>query len=230
MVLPNVSVVIPAYNAAHFLGQALESIFAQTYTEYEIILVDDGSTDNTKTILEPYLSRINYIYQPNKGVAAARNKGIEIAQGRLIAFLDADDLFLPQKLQQQVALFKLHPDVGMVVSGWQLTNEQAEIIENVELWHSLPCLDLRTWLYWKPVLPSATMIRRQWLEKVGGFSPETIPVEDVECFLQIIAQGCKAIWCKNIGTVYRQVNSNSLCRNTIKRVESLELLHQRFFG
>lgn len=230
MVLPNVSVVIPAYNAAHFLGQALESIFAQTYTDYEVILVDDGSIDNTQTILKPYLSRINYVYQSNQGVAAARNKGIEIAKGKLIAFLDADDLFLPQKLQQQVALFKLNPDVGMVISGWQLTNEQAEVIRNIELWRDLSALDLRTWLYWKPVLPSATMIRRQWLEKVGGFPSETIPVEDVECFLQIIAQGCKAIWCENIGTVYRQINSNSLCRNTIKRVESLELLHKRFFG
>ncbi len=226
---PNVSVVIPAYNSGKFLGQALESVFAQTYTDYEVIVIDDGSTDDTQEILEPHLSRIKYLYQENQGVAAARNKGIKIAQGKLIAFLDADDLFLPHKLQQQVALCLANPHVGMVISGWQLTNEQSEIIKNVELWHDLPNLDLRTWLYWKPVLPSATMIRRQWLEKVGGFPPETIPVEDVECFLQIIAQGCKAIWCKHIGTVYRQINRNSLCRNTLKRVKSLELLHQRFF-
>ena len=176
------------------------------------------------------MSRINYVYQENQGVAAARNKGIEIAKGKLIAFLDADDLFLPQKLQQQAALMLANPDVGMVISGWQLTNQQSEIINNVELWHDLPNLDLKTWLYWKPVLPSATTIRREWLEKVGGFPAETIPVEDVECFLQIIAQGCKAIWCEQIGTVYRQINDNSLCRNTLRRVKSLELLHRRFFA
>lgn len=230
IVFPEVSVVIPAYNSANFLGQALDSVFAQTYTDYEVIVVDDGSTDDTKTILQPYLSRINYIYQENQGVAAARNKGIEVARGNLVAFLDADDLFLPQKLQQQVALMKLNPDVGMVISGWQMTNQQGEIIRDVELWHDFPELNLKMWLYWKPVLPSATMIRRPWLSKVGGFPQETIPVEDVECFLQIIAQGCKAIWCEHIGTVYRQVNENSLCRNTLKRVKSLELLHQRFFG
>ena len=228
--LPNVSVVIPTYNSANFLGQALESVFAQTYTDYEVIVVDDGSTDNTQAILEPYLSQIEYVYQHNQGVAAARNNGIELAKGKLIAFLDADDLFLPQKLQQQVNLFLANPDVGMVISGWQVTNQQSEIIDNVELWHDLPNLDLRTWVYWKPVLPSATTIRREWLQKVGGFPPETIPVEDAECFLRIIAMGCKAIWCEHIGTVYRQINRNSLCRNTLRRVKSLELLHQRFFG
>ena len=228
--LPHVSVVIPAYNSAKFLVQALESVFSQTYTDYEVVVIDDGSTDNTQAILEPYLPRINYTYQDNQGVAAARNKGIETAKGNLIAFLDADDLFLPYKLQQQVAMFAAQPDLGMVVSGWRLTDEQSEIIEDVELWHDLPELDLNTWLYWKPVLPSATMIRREWLEKVGGFPSQTIPVEDVECFLQLIVGGCQAQWCKQIGTVYRQVNPNSLCRDTLRRVKSLELLHQRFFG
>ena len=227
---PNVSVVIPAYNSGNFLVRALESVFAQTYTDYEVIVIDDGSTDDTQTILKPYLSRINYLYQENQGVAAARNRGVKTAKGKLIAFLDADDLFLPQKLQQQVNLFSANPDVGMVVSGWQISDRHDRIVDRVELWHDLPKLNLRTWLYWKPVLPSATMVRRQWLEKVGGFPKATTPVEDVECFLQIIAEGCQAIWCRHIGTVYRQINSNSLCRNTLKRVESLELLHQRFFG
>ncbi|MDJ0596951.1 MAG: glycosyltransferase family 2 protein, partial [Pleurocapsa sp. MO_226.B13] len=227
---PHVSVVIPTYNSAEFLVEALASVFNQTYTDYEVIVIDDGSTDNTQQAIELYRSRLNYVYQKNQGVAAARNKGIEIAKGELIAFLDADDLFLPQKLQQQVAMFIANPDLGMVVSGWHLTNERGEITADVELWHSLPKLDLNAWLYWKPVLPSATMIRRQWLEKVGGFPTETIPVEDVECFLELVIQGCQATWCEHIGTLYRQVNNSSLSRNTLRRVESLELLHQRLFG
>ncbi|MEM8828037.1 MAG: glycosyltransferase [Cyanobacteria bacterium P01_G01_bin.19] len=228
--LPHVSVVIPTYNSADFLVKALESVFSQTYQNYEVVLVDDGSTDNTKTVIEPYLSRITYVYQENQGVAAARNKGIAVAKGRLIAFLDADDLFLPHKLEQQIDLLSAKSDVGMVISGWQISDRSGKITNCVELWKDLPELDLRSWLYWKPVLPSATMIRRQWLEKVGGFPNETVPVEDVECFINIIVSGCKAEWCREIGTTYRQINPNSLCRNTLQRVKSLELLHQRFFG
>lgn len=227
---PLVSVVIPTYNSAEFLIQALNSVLNQTYTNYEIIVVDDGSSDHTSQAIEPYRSQIKYLYQDNQGVAAARNRGVEVATGDFIAFLDADDLFLPQKLQQQIAVFAAQPDMGMVISGWHLSDDQGEIIKDVELWHSLPQLNLTTWLYWKPVLPSATMIRRYWLKKVGGFPQQTIPVEDVECFLNIILQGCKATWCEHIGTIYRQVNPNSLCRNTLRRVESLSLLHQRFFS
>jgi glycosyltransferase involved in cell wall biosynthesis len=225
-----VSVIIPTYNSAEFIIQALDSVLNQTYTNYEVIVIDDGSTDNTRQILEPYQFKINYIYQKNQGVAAARNKGIEVAKGELIAFLDADDLFLPQKLQQQVAILNAQPEIGMVISGWHLTDQQGNITTDVELWHSLPQLDLKTWLYWKPVLPSATMIRRHWLLKVGGFPDQTIPVEDVECFLELILQGCKAVWCEQIGTIYRRVNSKSLSCNNLRRVKSLELLHQRFFG
>ena len=228
--LPAVSIVIPAYNSAEFLPQALESVWQQTYTDYEVIVIDDGSTDNTREVIEPYIERLNYIYQPNQGVAAARNQGIEAARGELIAFLDADDLFLPQKLQQQVAILETQPDVDLVVSGWQVSDETGNIVADVELWHDLPALDLNTWLYWKPVLPSATIIRRSWLQKVGGFPLETVPVEDVECFLRLVAQGCKAVWCKHLGTIYRQINPQSLCRNTLKRVQSLELLHQRLFA
>ena len=230
--LPLVSVVIPTYNSAEFLVEALDSVSEQTYNNYEVVLIDDGSTDNTKEVVEAYRSRIklNYIYQENQGVAAARNRGIAAAKGELIAFLDADDLFLPFKLQQQIAIFEAQPEVGMVVSGWHLTDERGAIVRDVELWHNLPQLDLATWLYWKPVLPSATMIRRRWLDRVGGFPSKTIPVEDVDCFLNIILQGCKAVWCPHIGTIYRQVNPNSLCRNTLKRVESLKLLHRRFFA
>ena len=227
---PLVSVVIPTYNSAKFIIQAIESVLSQTYSNYEIIVVDDGSTDNTGQVLEPYKNKISYTYQTNQGVAASRNNGIDIAQGELIAFLDADDLFLPQKLHQQVSIFLEQPQIAMFVCGWQIANREGSIIADVELWHNLPKLDLNAWLYWKPVLPSATMIRRDWLLKVGGFSTTTVPVEDVECFIELVFQGCEAVWCPKLGTIYRQINSDSLCRHTLKRVQSLELLHHRFYS
>ena len=101
---PEVSIIIPAYNHADLLGEALESVFAQTYRNFEIIVVDDGSTDDTASLLKPLSEQgvIRYIYQQKQGVSAARNRGIVEANGRYIAFLDSDDLFEPDKLEIQV--------------------------------------------------------------------------------------------------------------------------------
>ena len=104
--MPTVSVIIPAYNRAKYVTKAIDSVLAQTYTDYEIIVVDDGSTDNTKDVLLPYMERINYIYQENKGVSAARNTGIRAATGRWIAFLDSDDIWLEEKLSAQMKYIK----------------------------------------------------------------------------------------------------------------------------
>ncbi|MFS8117396.1 MAG: glycosyltransferase family 2 protein, partial [Microcoleus sp.] len=117
---PQVSVIIPAYNGDRYIVQAVESVFAQTYTNWEIIVVDDGSTDETHQVLQPYLDKIRYIYQENRGVAAARNRGIQEAKGEFIAFLDQDDFFLPDKLAAQIALFRQQPSLGIVNSGWRL--------------------------------------------------------------------------------------------------------------
>ena len=94
---PQVSVVIPAYNCAEYVGQAVESVLHQTIADWEIIVVDDGSRDHTRLVLEKYSDRIRYIYQQNQGVSIARNCGIELARGEFIAFLDADDYFSPTK-------------------------------------------------------------------------------------------------------------------------------------
>ena len=114
---PRVSVIIPAYNADRYIAEAINSIFSQSYQDYEIIVVDDGSTDSTPEILQSYGSRIHSISQTNGGMAAARNLGIAAAKGELIALLDHDDIFLPDKLPAQVACFDSHPGVGLVNSG-----------------------------------------------------------------------------------------------------------------
>lgn len=111
-----VSVVIPTRNRGAYILQALESVFAQTYPDYEIIVVDDGSEDETAEILQPLAKagKLRYITQPASGVSAARNRGVAEAAGRYIAFLDSDDLFMPSKLEKQVALFERHPQLGFV--------------------------------------------------------------------------------------------------------------------
>ncbi len=97
--VPLVSVVIPVYNGDRFIGQAIESVLSQTYSPLEIIVIDDGSTDQTEQALAPYLHQIQYLTQPNQGSAAARNSGLCVATGELIAFLDADDFFFPLRSQ-----------------------------------------------------------------------------------------------------------------------------------
>src|SRR5271166_6410356 len=98
---PAVSVVIPTYNRSALLPSAVESVLAQTFTDYELIVIDDGSTDDTCERLKPYMGRIRYCYQDNRGASAAQNKGIEIARGTWVSILGSDDLWLPAKLERQ---------------------------------------------------------------------------------------------------------------------------------
>ena len=97
--MPCVSVIVPTFNRADFLKEALESVFAQSYEDFELIVVDDGSNDNTQTVVRSLGNEINYIYQENKGVSAARNLGLKRAGGNLIALLDSDDLWEPKNLR-----------------------------------------------------------------------------------------------------------------------------------
>jgi glycosyltransferase involved in cell wall biosynthesis len=115
---PLVSVIVPTYNSAKYIQETIKSILKQTYTNIEIIVVDDGSTDDTREVLKPYITKnqISYIYQENKKQGAARNNGIRNSRGELIALLDADDLWLPEKLELQVQLF-VHKEVGLVYAG-----------------------------------------------------------------------------------------------------------------
>ncbi len=119
---PTVSVVIPTYNRADLLPRALDSIIAQSAQDWEIVLVDDGSTDETASLAQTYMQRMGermvYIRQVKTGCCSARNRGIEAARGRFLAFLDSDDEFMPNKLQRQLTLFDRRPDLGFVYSDY----------------------------------------------------------------------------------------------------------------
>src|SRR5437870_2295504 len=112
---PKISIIIPAYNATSYIGETLESAFAQTFIEYEVIVVNDGSPDTEafERVLDPYGDRIRYLKQENRGASAARNTGLRAARGEFIAFLDADDLWLPNYLNEQMAFIREH-DVDLI--------------------------------------------------------------------------------------------------------------------
>jgi glycosyltransferase involved in cell wall biosynthesis len=227
---PQVSVIIPAYNGSRYIVQAVESALGQTFRDSEIIVVDDGSTDRTHQVLQPYLHKIRYIYQENRGVAAARNRGIEEAKGEFIAFLDQDDFFFPDKLAAQIALFRQQPSLGIVNSGWRIVNQQGEIISNIKPWEYFPKLDLETWIVQMPVLPSAMMFSRQWIEIAGGFNSEFDSVDDSDLMLRLAVLGCEAAWLRQITVSYRQHDQNVSIKKALKQANLFITLKQQFFA
>lgn len=127
-ILGLVSVIIPTYNSAEFIEPCLQTVFNQTYPFWEIIVVDDGSVDNTREVLAPYIreGKLRYLFQQNRGPAAARNLALRHARGEFIGFLDSDDLWTPEKLEKQVTVLQKNEDVGMVYSDSEWFGEQWE--------------------------------------------------------------------------------------------------------
>jgi glycosyltransferase involved in cell wall biosynthesis len=114
--MPKISVIIPTYNSANYLPEAIESVLAQTYKNFEIVVIDDGSTDNTKEVVVPYLDQIVFLETENGDPAKARNHGIRKSSGEYVAFLDADDIWCPDKLERQLAYFSKNPHYHLVFS------------------------------------------------------------------------------------------------------------------
>ncbi|ULB48226.1 glycosyltransferase family 2 protein [Limnospira fusiformis KN01] len=169
----------------------MESVLSQTYQDYEIIVVDDGSTDGTSEVVASLGDKIRYFHQENQGSAVARNLGIHQAKGELIAFLDADDFWLlPEKLAEQVNCFEQQPSLGSVHTGWRIVDGGGKKIIDVEPWRDVPDLNLESWLMYKPVKTSGMMIRQHCLEQVGGFDGELRQSHDVDLVLRLGLMGC----------------------------------------
>ena len=226
---PQVSVIIPSYNCARYIFQAVESVLIQEGCTFEIVIIDDGSTDSTEEVLAPCRHRIRYVKQKNQGVAAARNHGISIAKAGLIAFLDADDYFFPGKLAAQANIMLKRPDIGMVHSGWQRVDAEGNKLLDVRPWENIPELNLTTWLRWKPVLPSAMMFRREWLQYVGGFDPRFPPAEDTNLVLKLALKGCKTAWLRQVTVYYRQ-HTESAMHKGLPQARSLVAVTDNFFA
>lgn len=232
--MPVISVVIPTYNRCEMVSTALSSVLAQNYHDLEVIVVDDGSIDRTQEVLGNFSdNRVRVFYQENSGLAAARNAGIRQAQGTYIAFLDDDDLWLPEKIAQQVALFEQQPDLGLVICGYQTIDAQGVKLSEVRPWLWRPELSLQTWLYSCPTVPSAVMVRRDWLEKAGGFneqiSRQGLGSEDWELWLRLASLGCQMAWIKECLCAYR-VHPGSMAHRASKQRQGMILTLDTFFS
>ncbi len=190
---PLVSIVMPAYNSASFIGEALDSCLAQTYSPCEMIVVDDGSTDGTRDLLTArYGDRIRYFFQPNAGAAAARNQGIRAARGEFVQFCDADDRLLPAKIERCVAAVHHQPDVGVVYTRYRHVLADGRTpapFEDPPLLSGDVFCDLLL-SNANAILTSACLVRRDALLAVGLFDeqPGLRCSEDWDLFLRLAAQ------------------------------------------
>jgi glycosyltransferase involved in cell wall biosynthesis len=185
--MPRVSIIIPTHDRKAFVPEAVESVFAQTYGDYELIVVDDGSADGTGEVLKQYGERLRYHYQENHGVSVARNCGLALAHGEFIAFLDSDDLWLPKKLQVQVAFMDQHPEAQICYTdeiwirrGVRVNPKKRHAKYSGRIYpHCLPlCI----------VSPSSALMRRDLFEQVGAFDPELPVCEDYDLWLRAAAR------------------------------------------
>jgi len=188
-----ISVVIPSYNAAPVICRAVDSVLAQTYSDYEIIVVDDGSTDDTAEVVKEYGDRVRYIYQDNAGSSVARNTGIAAARGQWIAFLDADDEWLPDKLRLQAELLARNPDLRWCATNYIKTDgmRSAPSISPSIIKNALAGREYVESYFLEAAKDrchastTTVVVRRDVFAKIGGFDQKFLRGQDIDMWWRI---------------------------------------------
>jgi glycosyltransferase involved in cell wall biosynthesis len=228
--VPEVSVVIPAYNAEQTLAETLKSLLAQTFADFEAIVVDDGSKDGTATVARSFSDhRVRVVAIPNGGVATARNRGISEARSPIVAFLDADDLWLPGKLERQFAALNEHPDAAISVTAATRIDQASRAVGhmNVDDGAEDQCLAL---LLGSMVLGcvSSGVARKQILDSVGGFDPRFSQCADWDLWLRLSVAGPFAVIDEPL-VGYRSTGGNMSSDISLLEHDSFAVL-DAFFG
>lgn len=203
--MPTVSVVIPVYNGARYLREALESVFAQTYTDYEVVCVDDGSTDASIDILKGFGSRIAFVQQRNAGGCAARNEGVRRSSGPYVAFLDQDDRWYPRKLEQQVKALDADPDAVLALCNSDRMDTEGRVLQVGATVTERPGLltePLGRLIGEDQLLSSAIMVRREAFVRAGMFDEELHGFEDFDLAARLRQEG-RFVFIEEPGMCYR---------------------------
>jgi glycosyltransferase involved in cell wall biosynthesis len=226
---PAVSVVMPLFNKERFIESALDSVFGQTFRDYEVIVVDDGSTDGSADRIRPRQSRLRYVRQENAGPGAARNAGIRLARGRYIAFLDADDLWLPEKLQEQVSFMASHPDVAMCSTNYVAGTELGKgsprwSFSGTDDWQVTGNL---FGAYAAGFIPqtSTLMVTSQAMREVGGFPEDVFRGEDVFTWFRVSSRGRAAFG--RVVRVWVRVDPSGLTHARTLATRESDILFER---
>lgn len=208
--MPRVSVIIPTYNRQTYVSRAIDSVLSQTYRDFEVIVVDDGSVDNTKEVATAYGDAIRYVYQPNQGPGAARNLGIRSATGAYLAFLDSDDVWLPSKLAVQVELLERTGTEVCFSNVKEVDETQERCIPGVcsDRVFEEPfdlILDHRVVLYVQSMVAKAQLLRR-----IGGFNELLRVAEDTDLIYRMAFECAFACACSPLVCIDRTKERNGL--------------------
>ncbi len=223
--MPSISVIIPTYNNEKFIAETIESVLSQTYKDYEIIVIDDGSTDNTCEILLPYMDKIRYHYKKNGGIASATNAGIKLSKAKYVAFLDHDDLWVPDKLKTQIECFNKNPKIGLAYSKYST-------FKNGKTLRKKPRKGYTGWIFSELIsksfiLTSTVMVKTECLDVVGNFDEFfTLAVAD-ELFLRI-AMNYQCFFIDKELTKYR-IHDRNASRNVITYDKELVEVYKKFY-
>jgi glycosyltransferase involved in cell wall biosynthesis len=204
---PLVSIVIPVYNAANYISETLNSVFAQTFTNYELIVVNDGSpdTDELEQVLQPYLSRIVYIKQPNRGVSAARNTGIRSARGAFYAQLDADDLWEPEYLAKQLQYLERNPAIDLVYPNAVIFNENSKaVVEFMKVCPSQGEPTFESLVREQCTVMTSVTARMEAIRQTGVFDESLPGCEDFDLWLRFTKLGGRIGYHREILAKYRR--------------------------
>ncbi len=215
-----VSIIIPSYNSYQFISQTLVSVFDQTHSNFEVIVVDDGSTDKTLEIIQRYKDRIQIIPQENRGACAARNKGFELSKGQYIQFLDADDLLSANKIESQIKILLDQTDV-IANGSWGRFYSNEPFNEDIQWGPDLSIqkdLDPVSWLCQNHMSQTACWLTpRHLIEKAGGWDESLTQNQDGEFFTRVISNAKKVIYTPEAKVYYRSNLSESISKNARKR-------------
>ena len=224
---PTVSVIIPTYNRAHLIGRAIKSVLNQTYQDFELIIVDDGSTDNIEDIIRQFQEkdkRIKYIkHDKNKGASAARNTGIKNSKGKYIAFQDSDDEWFPNKLEKQMKIFKKEsPNLGIVYTGfYRIKDSEKKYIPSHEIVKKEGSI-YEELLKGNFITTQSILVRKECFKKVGIFDENLPRLQDWELVMRLSKY--YDFECIDEPLLISYYTSDSITANHKALIEALELI------